>query len=180
MLLACLLMAGCGAINDNAMFGWIRKSPERGGYSSKNERSKPLGNVSGELVSLLFDYYNASLSGMVGTKVRLTDGKVTFVLKPTMYSEKETIELNATPELRRALDSLVKESGMMEYNKWSVHVNGLPPTHDCHMSADFSTGEHLSFSFNGGNCPIGFSSVAEAFVRGLEEIRKEELGMRKD
>jgi len=160
-MLLLLAVAGCNAQHNNM------RTQECGGYRSNNQNTKPLENVKGELTYLFctfYDGYSSEAPDFVEYEIRLNDTTFRGSISPT-ESGYDPYKFNVKKDARttQALSKALKESGLLQFNGWNVHVNGLPPTTDFYISATFSTGEKFFMEFNGGRMPEGFTDASKVF-----------------
>ena len=159
-LLLMLAIAGCNAQNDN-----MRDDVQCGGYRSKNYDTKPLKNVQGELTKIYCTYIDNDQyePTLVRYEIKLDDTSFNGSISRERGYESYVFNVKKDAKLTRTISKALKESGIMEYNQWNVHVNGLPPITEFYISADFSSGEHFFMEFNGGHSPAGFMEKVAKF-----------------
>jgi len=142
-----------------------------GGYRSKNTKTQPLKDIKGEVVKLYCTYYNReSTQSFIKYDMQLDSLSLKGSISPEGEYEKFQFNIENTAKNIQTLSKALKESGLLDFNKWSVYVNGLPPIVEFYISATFSTGEQLYIEFNGGHSPDGFDKAADKFSEAFLNI----------
>lgn len=159
-LLLMLAIASCNAQNNN-----MNDKVQCGGYRSNNQDTEPIKNVKGELTKMYCTYINTEQyePSLVRYEIQLDDTSFSGSISRERGYDSYAFNVKNDAKLTQTISNALKESGIMEYNKWNVHVNGLPPITEFYISADFSSGEHFFMEFNGGRSPEGFMEEVVAF-----------------
>lgn len=151
--------------------GLILSGSMCGGYRTRNEKVHPVTGIDGE--PSLFSYWFGNESGnmcryhTIGCKLGAGHSLKIDILMFTGYrTYTRTVDLSQE-QWKKLTEFAFALAG---FNGWCVEVNGLPICGDANCSIEFTSGEKVRFSFNGGHAPAGWSEVHAEFSEWLMEI----------
>ena len=166
-LLLLLTAASCNAQHNN-----MNRTEQCGGYRSNQHETKPIDNVQGTLTSLYCTFHDMMWYGepsFVRYDIKLDDKTFAGTIAREQGYDSYKFDIPNDAKTTEELTKALKQSGLLKFNTWNVYVNGLPPTTDFYISAQFSSGEKMFMEFNGGHCPSGFMDAVKVFN---EAVRK--------